>query len=81
MIRALQEHMISSAIESLIENDRLDDFLEFGREKAKEDDMDTESLMKFFDELEVMVLTGLKSKTLPKKLLVAKSRLSKVINA
>lgn len=52
VIRALQEHMISSAIESLIENDRLDDFLEFGREKAKENDMDTESLMKFFDELE-----------------------------
>ena len=52
MIRALQEHMISSAIESLIENDRLDDFLKFGREKAKEDGMDTESLMKFFDEIE-----------------------------
>lgn len=52
MIRALQEHMISSAIESLIENDRLDDFLEFAREQAKEDGMDTESLMKFFDEIE-----------------------------
>ena len=52
MIRALQEHMISSAIESLIENDRLDDFLKFGREKAKEEGMDTESLMKFFDEIE-----------------------------
>ena len=52
MIRALQEHMISSAIESLIENDRLDDFLKFGREKAKEDGMDTENLMAFFDELE-----------------------------
>ena len=52
MIRALQEHMISSAIGSLIENDKLDEFLKFAREKAKEDDMDTENLMKFFDELE-----------------------------
>lgn len=52
MIRALQEHMISSAIESLVENGRLDEFLEFAREQAKEDGMDTESLMKFFDELE-----------------------------
>lgn len=52
MIRTLQEHMISSAIGSLIENDKLDEFLKFAREKAKEDDMDTENLMKFFDELE-----------------------------
>ena len=59
MIRTLQEHMISSAIERLIENDGLDDFLEFAREKAKEDGMDTESLMKFFDEIEEKYCDGI----------------------
>lgn len=52
VIRTLQEHLISSIIQNLVENGNLDDFLKFGREKAKEDGMDTEELMSFFDELE-----------------------------
>ena len=52
VIKALQTHLISAMVETLIEEDRLEDFLKFGREKAKEDGMDTEELMKFFDELE-----------------------------
>lgn len=50
--KALQTHLIGSMVETLIEEDRLEDFLKFGRAKAKEDGMDTEELMKFFDELE-----------------------------
>lgn len=50
--KALQTHLIGAMIDTLIEEDRLEDFLKFGREKAKEDGMDTEELMKFFDELE-----------------------------
>lgn len=50
--KALQTHLISAMVETLVEEDRLEDFLKFGREKAKEDGMDTEDLMKFFDELE-----------------------------
>ena len=52
VIKALQIHLIGSMVEALIEEDQLDDFIKFGREKAKEDGMDTENLMKFFDELE-----------------------------
>lgn len=52
VIKALQTHLIGSMVETLIEEDRLEDFLKFGRAKAKEDGMDTEKLMKFFDELE-----------------------------
>lgn len=50
--KALQTHLIGSMVETLIEEDRLEDFLKFGRAKAKEDGMDTEELMSFFDELE-----------------------------
>ena len=39
-------------VETLVEEDRLEDFIKFGRAKAKEDGMDTEELMGFFDELE-----------------------------
>lgn len=52
VIKALQTHLIGSMVETLIEEDRLEDFLKFGRAKAKEDGMDTDGLMKFFDELE-----------------------------
>ena len=52
VIKALQTHLIGSMVETLIEEDRLEDFLKFGRAKAKEDGMDTEELMGFFDELE-----------------------------
>ena len=52
VIKALQTHLISAMVDTLIEEDRLEDFLKFGREKAKEDGMDTEDLMRFFDELE-----------------------------
>ena len=50
--KALQTHLISAMVDTLIEEDRLEDFLKFGRAKAKEDGMDTDGLMKFFDELE-----------------------------
>lgn len=50
--KALQTHLIGAMVDTLIEEDRLEDFLKFGRAKAKEDGMDTEELMKFFDELE-----------------------------
>ena len=50
--KALQTHLISAMVDTLIEEDRLEDFLKFGRAKAKEDGMDTEELMRFFDELE-----------------------------
>ena len=50
--KALQTHLISAMVDTLIEEDRLEDFLKFGRAKAKEDGMDTEDLMRFFDELE-----------------------------
>ena len=50
--KALQTHLIGAMVDTLIEEDRLEDFLKFGRAKAKEDGMDTEELMKFFDERE-----------------------------
>lgn len=52
LVRALQNHMISSMIDNLIKEDKLDGFIEFGRARAKEDGMDSEELMGFFDELE-----------------------------
>lgn len=52
VIKALQTHLISAMVDTLIEEDKLEDFLKFGRAKAKEDGMDTEGIMKFFDELE-----------------------------
>lgn len=52
IIKEVQNHLISTIIKNLVEEGKLDDFLEFAREKAKEDGMDTEELMKFFDELE-----------------------------
>lgn len=52
LCKALQTHLIDSMVDTLIEEDRLEDFLKFGREKAKEEGMDTEELLKFFDELE-----------------------------
>jgi len=50
--KALQTHLISAMVETLVEEDKLEDFIKFGRAKAKEDGMDTEELMGFFDELE-----------------------------
>lgn len=52
LIKTFQNNLISTMIENLIENGKLDDFLKFAREKAKEDDMDSDELMKFFDDLE-----------------------------
>ena len=50
--KALQTHLLSAMVETLVEEDKLEDFIKFGRAKAKEDGMDTEELMGFFDELE-----------------------------
>lgn len=52
LVKELQNNMISSMINNLIEEDKLEDFLSFARERAKEDNMDSEELMHFFDELE-----------------------------
>ena len=48
----LQDQLIASMIEELVKEGELEDFIKFGREEAKKDGMDTEELLKFFDELE-----------------------------
>lgn len=52
MMKDLSNILISNIIGNLVKEDKLDDFIGFAREKAKEDGMDTEELMGFFDELE-----------------------------
>ena len=51
-VKDLSDILISNIIGNLVKEDKLDDFIGFAREKAKEDGMDTEELMSFFDELE-----------------------------
>ena len=51
-MKDLSNILISNIISNLVKEDKLDDFIGFAREKAKEDGMDTEELMSFFDELE-----------------------------
>ena len=51
-MKDLSDILISNIIGNLVKEDKLDDFIGFAREKAKEDGMDTEELMSFFDELE-----------------------------
>ena len=51
-MKDLSNILISNIIGNLVKEDKLDDFIGFAREKAKEDGMDTENLVKFFDELE-----------------------------
>lgn len=48
----LQDQLIASMIGDLAEKGELEDFIKFGREEAKKDGMDTEELLKFFDEIE-----------------------------
>ena len=48
----LDNFFIVTTIQKLIDTGNIGDFIEYGREKAKEDGMDTENLMAFFDELE-----------------------------
>ena len=52
MMKDLSNILISNIIGNLVKEDKLDDFIGFAREKAKEEGMDTEELMSFFDELE-----------------------------
>lgn len=52
IMREIQSMFISSMISRLIEEDKLDGFIEFARERAKQDNMDSEELMDFFDDLE-----------------------------
>ncbi len=52
MLIKLQNQLISSMVEDLAKKGLLEDFIKFGREEAKKDGMDTEELLKFFDELE-----------------------------
>ena len=52
IMKDLSNILISNIISNLVKEDKLDDFIGFAREKAKEDGMDTEELMGFFDELE-----------------------------
>lgn len=51
-MKDLSDILISNIIGNLVKEDKLDDFIGFAREKAKEDGMDTEELMSFLDELE-----------------------------
>ena len=51
-MKDLSDILISNIIGNLVKEDKLDDFIGFAREKAKEEGMDTEELMSFFDELE-----------------------------
>ena len=48
----LDKFFILTTIQKLIDTGNIGDFIEYGREEAKKDGMDTENLMHFFDELE-----------------------------
>ena len=48
----LDTFFIVNVIQKLIDTGNIGDFIEYGREEAKKDGMDTENLMAFFDELE-----------------------------
>lgn len=52
LMAELRNSIIASIIRRLVEDGKLADFLEFAREQAKKDGMDTEDLMGFFDDLE-----------------------------
>ena len=52
MEELLEALFVATAIQKIIDTDNIGDFIEYGREKAKEEGMDTENLMAFFDELE-----------------------------
>ena len=52
MEELLETLFVATAIQKLIDTGNIGDFIEYGREKAKEEGMDTENLMAFFDELE-----------------------------
>ena len=48
----LDKFFILTTIQKLIDTGNIGDFIEYGREEAKKEGMDTENLMAFFDELE-----------------------------
>lgn len=48
----LDKFFILTTIQALIDTGNIGDFIEYGREEAKKEGMDTEDLMAFFDELE-----------------------------
>ena len=48
----LDKLFILTTIQKLIDTGNIGDFIEYGREEAKKEGMDTENLMAFFDELE-----------------------------
>ena len=52
MEELLDKFFIVTTIQKLIDTGNIGDFIEYGREEAKKDGMDTENLMAFFDELE-----------------------------
>lgn len=52
MVREMHDMFLATMLKQLIRDGKLDEFLEFAREQAKKDGMDTETLMRFFDELE-----------------------------
>lgn len=55
----MQKALISAIITDLIEKDELDGFIHFARKKAKEDGMDDDDLMEFFDNLEENFCKGI----------------------
>ena len=52
MEELLETLFVATVIQKLIDTGNIGDFIEYGREKAKKEGMDTENLMDFFDELE-----------------------------
>ena len=52
MEELLDKFFIVTTIQKLIDTGNIGDFIEYGREEAKKEGMDTENLMAFFDELE-----------------------------
>lgn len=52
MEELLETLFVATVIQKIIDTGNIGDFIEYGREKAKKEGMDTENLMAFFDELE-----------------------------
>ena len=57
LMDAIRTSVLASMIKNLVDNDKLGDFLEFAREQARRDGMDSSELMGFFDGLEEKYLS------------------------
>ena len=52
LMNEIRTSVLASMIKNLVDSNKLGDFLEFAREQARRDGMDSSGLMGFFDELE-----------------------------